>query len=296
MGPTLFGISDPFVNGCPVQRPWVHSLILRLVQMILHRLVVNSVVCYVLAFLLTTVLHEFGHAIVGSFLGSHPVLHHNYVAHLDRDALPVIHQAWIAMAGPLVSLVQGLFLLPVVDRAKGGGLFQLFLVWCMLLGFGNFFGYLMTGPIFTAGDIGKVYVMLDVSMALRITIALVGAAALCFVAYRVTRPFLQFATDRAMLEDAVSRLSFNFRIIILPWLIGSVVMTILYLPVIAIVSIIYPISSGMVFIFPWKNAKRVNDARALGSATLLSWAWPFYGALLGGILVFRLVLLPGIPF
>ncbi len=32
-------------------------------------LVVISAVCYVLAFLLTTVLHEFGHAIVGSVLG-----------------------------------------------------------------------------------------------------------------------------------------------------------------------------------------------------------------------------------
>ncbi|MGV9013143.1 MAG: hypothetical protein ACOH13_11160, partial [Flavobacteriales bacterium] len=58
-------------------------------------LVINSTVCYVLAFLLTTVAHECGHALVGAWLGSQPVLHAYWVAHADRDALPVLHQAWI---------------------------------------------------------------------------------------------------------------------------------------------------------------------------------------------------------
>lgn len=259
-------------------------------------LVVNSAVCYVLAFLLTTVLHEFGHAIVGSVLGSHPVLHHNYVAHLDRGSLPVTHQAWVALAGPLVSFVQGLLLLPVVRNGRGGGLFNLFLLWCMLLGFGNFLGYLMTGPIFTAGDIGKVHDLLEVPVALRILLALLGAAALAWLAYFSTRPFLRFAPDPAQLVDVPSRMTFSFRIIILPWLIGSMVVTLLYLPVVAVVSIIYPITSGMVFIFPWKNARRVEDAEAFGSTKLLGLAWSWYGAIVAAVLVFRMVLAPGIAF
>ncbi|HEY0976779.1 MAG TPA: hypothetical protein VGE21_04865 [Flavobacteriales bacterium] len=258
-------------------------------------LILNSAVCYVLAFLLTTVLHELGHATVGSVLGSSPVLHHNYVAHLDRDALPVIDQVWIALAGPLVSFAQGLVLLPVVNRRRGGGLFNLFVLWCMLLGFGNFLGYLMTGPLFTAGDIGKVYVLLKIPMALRIGIAVIGAAALAWVAYFSTRPFLQFATRPALVEDASSRTAFNFRIIIVPWLVGSVVVTLLYLPVVAIVSIIYPVTSGMVFIFPWKNARRVTDAKALGSASVSGTSWAWYAAVALAVLMFRLVLAPGIP-
>ena len=257
-------------------------------------LILNSAVCYVLAFLLTTVLHECGHAIVGSILGSSPVLHHNYVAHLGCENLPVTHQAWIALAGPLVSFFQGILLVPVVNRRKGGGAFDLFLLWAMLLGFGNFLGYLMTGPIFTAGDVGKVHELLDVPLALRIIVALIGAAGLTFVAYKSTRPFLQFATDQFVLDNAKSRTAFNFGIIILSWLIGAVTITLLYLPVVAIVSIIYPISSGMVFIFPWKNAERVKDARALGSGSLSAPLWTWYAALLGAVLIFRLVLAPGI--
>lgn len=258
-------------------------------------LILNSAVCYLLAFLLTTVLHELGHAIVGSVLGSSPVLHHNYVAHLEREALPVIHQVWIGLAGPLVSFAQGLVLLPVVNRRRGGGLFNLLMLWCMLLGFGNFLGYLMTGPLFTTGDIGKVFVLLETPMALRIGIAVLGAAALAWLAYFSTRPFLRFATQPALVEDAASRTAFNFRIIIVPWLIGSAVVTLLYLPVVAIVSIIYPITSGMVFIFPWKNARRVTDARAQGSASVSGIGWAWYVAVLLAVVIFRLVLAPGIP-
>jgi len=256
--------------------------------------VLNSVVCYVLAFLLTTMLHEFGHAVVGSLLGSSPVLHHNYVAHFDRDVLPVMDQVWIALAGPLVSFVQGLVLLPVIRIRRGGGQYNLFLLWCMLLGFGNFLGYLMTGPIFTGGDIGKVHDLLAVPMSLRVILAVLGAAALVWVAYFSTRPFLRFATVTSQVDSPSSRTAFSFRIIILPWLIGSVVITLLYLPVVAIVSIIYPITSGMVFIFPWKNARRVEDVEALGSARLHALGWPWYVALTLAVLVFRAVLAPGI--
>lgn len=260
------------------------------------KLVVNSTVCYLLAFLLTTVLHECGHAVVGSLLGSGPVLHHNYVVHMARGSLSIPHQAWIALAGPSVSLLQALALFPLVHHRKGGGLFDLFLLWMVLLGFGNFLGYLMTGPLFTAGDVGKVHRLLEVPMVIRIALAFLGGALLCRLAIWSTRPFLRFTREGAMLESQASRSSFNLRIIIFPWLIGSAVMTLLYLPVIAVVSIIYPISSGMVFIFPWKNARRITDARPYGSRRSYASAWPWYGMLLIAVLVFRLVLEPGVAF
>ncbi|HPF91936.1 MAG TPA: hypothetical protein PLL57_14845 [Flavobacteriales bacterium] len=259
-----------------------------------RQLVINSAVCYALAFLFTTVLHEGGHAVVGWALGSNPVLHHNYVAHLNRADLPVAYQAWIALAGPLVSLMQGLVLWLVVRSKDGGGLGRLFLLWAMMLGFGNFLGYLMTGPLFVAGDIGKVEVLLGLPMIVRVALAVIGAAGLTAVAYWSTRPFLAFAPEPVLLADAQARTRFNFRIIILPWLVGAATITMLYLPVVAIVSIIYPITSGMVFIFPWKNARRVGDARASGAASVFAGSWYWYAALLVAVLLFRLVLAPGI--
>jgi hypothetical protein len=259
-------------------------------------LTINSTMAYVSAFLVTTVLHECGHAFVGHWLGSAPVLHHNHVEHFQRDLLPLPHQVWIALAGPLVSLVQGILVAFWMRDRQGGGPFRLFMLWTMLLGFGNFLGYLMTGPLFTAGDIGKVHQLLDVPLWIRIGVAIVGAAALTVVAYRATLPFLRFAPEQHHVQDATSRVAFNGRIIILPWVIGSLVMTLLYLPVVAVVSIIYPISSGMVFIFPWRNAKRVQGAIAQGSSALTRSSLPLAVALLLGVVLFRAVLAPGIPF
>lgn len=259
-------------------------------------LAINSAVCYVLAFLLTTVLHEGAHAVVGAWLGSEPVMHHHYVEHMGRHELLLWQQVMISLAGPGMSLLQGILLTPMVRQRAGGGLFNLFVLWCALLGFGNALGYLMTGPLFTAGDIGKVYQLLGAPWAMRIALAVFGAAGLTYVAYASTRPFLRFSSEQAALEDARARTAFNFRIIISGWVMGALAMTLLYLPVVAIVSIIYPITSGMVFIFPWKQAARINGERAMGSTALTRSAWPLYGSLLAAVMVFRLVLAPGISF
>ncbi|MBL7951236.1 MAG: hypothetical protein JNM62_05905 [Flavobacteriales bacterium] len=259
-----------------------------------HLIAVNSAACYVLAFLITTVLHECGHAFVGSWLGSAPVLHHNYVAHFQRETLPVSHQVLIAMAGPLVSLVQGSIMAWFLHRRYGGGIGSLSGLWLMLLGFGNFLGYLLTGPFFSGGDLGKAEVLLELPMSVRVIIALVGGALLTLVAYGSTRKFLSFAAEQSTLGSPSTRLHFNRSIIILPWLLGSLVVTLLYLPIVAIISIIYPIMSGMVFIFPWKNAKRITNAIALGSSSLQRPAPWLYAALIGMAVIFRLVLAPGI--
>src|SRR5690606_268949 len=131
---------------------------------------------------------------------------------------------------------------------------ELFLLWLAVLGFANFLGYLMTGPVFTDGDIGKVFDTAGTAVWVRIVLAVVGAGLLLFIAYKMTRPFLEFSPRAEWLDNGASRKKFSLHSLILPWLIGSALITLLYLPVIAIVSIIYPVMRGMVFIFPWQNA------------------------------------------
>ncbi len=41
-----------------------------------QKIILNSTVLYVIAFLLTTIIHEFGHTIIGYIYGSNPILHH----------------------------------------------------------------------------------------------------------------------------------------------------------------------------------------------------------------------------
>ena len=257
-------------------------------------IVLNSAILYVIAFLLTTIFHELGHALAGAHFGAHPILHHNYVDYLSINQLPAIKKAYIALAGPLISLLQGILAGWAFLKVKRQTLFKLFLLWFSILGLANFFGYLMTGPLFQEGDIGKVYQLLNISLVWQIVVAVAGAAILFYAAFQMTVPLLQFSYKPVWISDAKSRKQFALNILIFPWLIGATIVTILYLPVIAVVSIIYPFTSGMIFIFPWKQAKRVTNIRCSKEREIGKPSAVLYGSLIVLIIVFRGVLAPGI--
>ncbi len=259
-------------------------------------IILNAAILYVIAFLLTTIFHELGHALAGAHFGSQPVLHHNYVDYHAINQLPAIKKVYIALAGPLVSLLQGILAGWLFLKIKKQTLSKLFLLWFSILGLANFFGYLMTGPIFQEGDIGKVYQLLHTPFILQIIIAVAGAVILFYAAFQLTVPYLQFSYQPIWVSNAKSRKQFALHIIIFPWLIGATIVTVLYLPVIAVVSIIYPFTSGMIFIFPWKHAKRVNNIRCSEDMGIGKPSVILYASLIVLIIVFRGVLAPGITF
>jgi len=259
-----------------------------------QKIIINSTVLYVITFLLTTIIHEFGHAIVGVINCSQPILYHNYVEHLAINQLSILQKVSISLAGPIFSLIQGILAALLFLKIRKQSLFKLFLLWFSILGFSNFFGYLMTGPIFQEGDIGNVFLLLNIPVILQIIIALIGAIILFYIAYKLTTPFLLFSYKQEWLSEPKLRKEFLFKIIIIPWLIGAIIVTILYLPVIAIVSIIYPFTSGMIFIIPWKNAKRVNNLKASKIIKIGEYSYPAYFSMVILILVFKLILAYGI--
>lgn len=255
----------------------------------------NSTLLYALAFMLSTCCHELAHAIAGLWFESGPILHHNYVEHTnDVVLLNTIEKVFIALAGPLVSLLLGLLSGIIFLQSSKRRLQELFLLWFAIIGLNNFLGYLMTGPIFTAGDIGKVYQLLEWSITGRIVLAILAAGLLLLLAYKLTRPFLEFSVREEWINTPVSRKSYSFRVLILPWIMGSLVVTFLYLPIVAIISIIYPITSGMIFIYPWQNA--VNADNISPSSDLKSHQLSFqliWGTLISAI-IFKFILAPGI--
>lgn len=259
-------------------------------------IIINSAILYVIAFLLTTILHESAHALAGLLCSSQPVLHHNYVEHLSTNHLSVWQQVFIALSGPLMSLFQGLVAGLVYFKSTKQRALELFVLWFSILGMLNFLGYLMTGPLFQNGDIGKTLMLLNTPLWTQIFIAFLGAGILLFIAYHLTSPFLTFSYKKEWVNSGQSRKNFSFHILILPWIIGSAVMTFLYLPIVAVVSIIYPITSGMVFIFPWQNARRIENLQLSDNRSLGQVSYVAILLLILMILGFRLILLPGIKF
>ena len=196
----------------------------------MFKITINSTTLYVTAFLVTTILHESLHTLFGVLFDSHPVLHHNYVEHLNEKALTTTQNIAIDVAGPLMSLMQGIIAATIFFKMKKYNLFQLFIAWFSILGFNNFMGYVLIGPIFKDGDIGQVYHLLDTSFYLQILFSLLAAVVLVKITLMMSKPFLGFATQQQWISDGHSRKKFLFQIIILPWIFGSLIMTGFYWP------------------------------------------------------------------
>lgn len=254
---------------------------------------VNGVIAYVLAFLLTTIIHEMGHWIAGIISGTNPRIHHNYVEHLNYN-ISNNSKSFIALAGPFLSLLQGFYGSWRYSVRDKDTRYSLFLIWFSVLGFNNVLGYFMMGPLFQVGDIGKFYQLNDVPIYVQIILCVIAAVGLLFVANRMTKPFLRFCYDAELLITPKTRKRFSFTILMLPWMIGSVIVTLLNLPIIARVSIIYPVMSGFVFIYPWQNSATVtNIMPTRNKAITRFWVGGFILLLLL-VFVFKFVLPVGI--
>ena len=65
-------------------------------------------------------MHELGHALTSKLLGGQPVLYNTHVENLNEHLL-VGREVAIVLAGPLLSLVQGLGFLAWAWQQRGAG-------------------------------------------------------------------------------------------------------------------------------------------------------------------------------
>jgi hypothetical protein len=130
---------------------------------------INSTVAFVGALFLTITLHEFAHGLTALAFGVKPTV---YAAYETHPSLSPGREAVVALAGPLFSLVSGLIAL--VAPHRGRGFWRLFVIWFGVLSVQSFFGYLLTGPFVSYGDIGHAFRLLHAPGVVYVVAFLVG--------------------------------------------------------------------------------------------------------------------------
>lgn len=187
----------------------------------------NAVCLYLLAYLLTIVLHESGHATMALALGDHPVLYSTSVR-TTSPHLSNLDHVLIAAAGPLLSLVQGLALLGWLHRRRpqgAGGFFGLYLG---LFGLLNFLGYLMIAPVVAEGDTGQIVARLHLPAAAVWAVAALALVAIVWAVGRTGPLLLGLLPAAAQAHE--QRLAGLRALLLWPWLLGSGVLVLLALP------------------------------------------------------------------
>lgn len=185
-----------------------------------------SLLAFVAAITATVLWHELGHGTMAKLLGYDPVI---YSGREDDPATTTRDSVLIAAAGPVLSLVTGVALLAALRRSRPGqrpG--TLLLAWLGLLGVETFAGYLLTAPFFSGGDVGRILALWQAPFAVALVVMLLGLVGVIGVAWLAVGVFARLMPGQP--ERPTDLRLFLRQAAVLPWLVGTVVVLLLSLP------------------------------------------------------------------
>jgi hypothetical protein len=250
-----------------------------------------STMMFVLAFCVTTMLHEFAHGFVSLALGGRAVVYTTYVRH---GPLAPRQRALTSAAGPLTSLLQGVVAVLALPES-GPATVRLFVLWLALHGFVNFFGYLITAPFEPTADVGKILGIVGGGRRTAFGILAIGLAANIAIGVLSARSLLELAPGQDSLSPGVARSLHMLLIAVAPWIVGAFVVTFVRRPAPHRASMRYPFFSGFFTLAALAEADGVTAVRASPDAwDGLVW-WPWLIAVAALAILFRTVLARGVP-
>ncbi|MGI8608316.1 MAG: hypothetical protein ACR2MY_03665 [Candidatus Dormibacteria bacterium] len=187
-----------------------------------HRvLLLNSAVAFALALMAMITLHELAHGVAALMQGQQPVIHPSSE---DDNAATVGAKVFIALAGPLWSLVSGVVVLALPQVPASRAFWRLAVLWFGLLSVQEFSGYLFVGLFTNVGDIGSTYKLLGSPIWLKRVVFAVGAALTYLTARVATRRLLEVTNTSGDTAAQMRALG------LFAWLIGVAIVVIVSLP------------------------------------------------------------------
>ncbi|GII28557.1 M50 family metallopeptidase [Planotetraspora mira] len=265
----------------------------------LRRAWIPLALSYAIAQPLEVFLHEFSHAVAARALGYQTTI--GQFVEDNPAAESGTHEAIIAAAGPVGSVVMGLVFLAIYRRSIRSQSFgNLLLMWLAMTGLVGGIGYLAVMPILADGDTAVLARILGIPMVLQIVIAVGSVGALYFLTRPLSTMYLDTLPPETPLETAfdrarsVTRLWTPFALgflLLIPAAIGGD-------PLIVFYGLFGAWGPGMALVgFMTLGARRPYE-RPVSSGTGSTWHTPAWGYVLYAavVLFYVLALRPGLPF
>jgi hypothetical protein len=264
----------------------------------LRRAWIPLAVTYAIAQLAEVFLHEASHAVTARALGYQPAIG-QFVENNPATGSSA-HEAIIAAAGPIGSVVTGLVFMAIYRRSIRRQSFgNLLLMWMAMTGLVGGIGYLSVMPILADGDTATVARILGIPMVLQIVIAVGSVVALYFLTRPLSTMYLDTLPPETPLDTPrdraknVTRLWIPFVLgflLLFPAAIGGDLLIIFY-------GLFGTWGPGMALVgFMTLGARRPYEPSE-SSPSGSPWHTPIWGYLLYAavVLFYLLVLRPGLP-
>ncbi len=258
------------------------------------RLTLLSALLYTLAFNLVFFVQELFLVLPKAFTpGLQPTLFHNNHRWHGEHALASLFQG----TGALATFLLGLACLLLLRRGAGRtAATRLFLIWLAYCGVFMALPQVAVGALSSGSDVGMAMDYFRLSAAAKNIAALLALAAIPLFAREFSRHLLGLASNPAELASVGARSRFIFHaatlpawmaiLLILPFRVPREWLEVIFLPVIVTTVGMFWIQSG---------AWRLRAVRAVGQPVAISLVYPLAAAI-ALLLVFQLLLRPGIPF
>ncbi|SDR21969.1 hypothetical protein [Pseudoxanthomonas sp. CF125] len=258
------------------------------------RLTLLSVLLYTLAFNLVFFVQELFLVLPKAFTpGLQPTLFHNNHRWEGEHALAGLFQG----TGALATFMLGLGCLFLLRRGVGRATPpRLFLIWLAYCGVFMALPQVVVGALSSGSDVGMAMDYFWLSANAKNIAALLALAAIPLFARQFSRHLLGLASQPAQLASAGACSRFIFQtatvpalvaiVLILPFRVPREWIEVLFLPVIV---------AGVGMFWIQSGAWRLRTVKATGLPVAIPLAYPL-GAAIVLLLVFQLLLRPGIPF
>lgn len=258
------------------------------------RLTLLSVLLYTLAFNLVFFVQELFLVLPKAFTpGLRPTLFHNNHRWEGEHALASLFQG----TGALATFALGLGCLFLLRRGVGRATApRLFLIWLAYCGVFMALPQVVVGALSSGSDVGMAMDYFGLSAIAKNIAALLALAAIPLFAREFSRHLLGLASKPAQLASAGTRSLFIFQtatlpalaaiVLILPFRVPREWIEVMFLPVVV---------AGVGMFWIQSGAWRLRTVKATGLPVAISLAYPL-GAAIALLLIFQLLLRPGIPF
>jgi hypothetical protein len=259
-----------------------------------RELAISSALLYALAFNLIFFIQELFLVLPKAFTpGLRPTLFHNNHRWEGENALASLFQGTGAVAILVTGLICAFLLNRPVERSSSA---RLFLIWMAYNGFLQALPQVVIGSIEPENDVGMAMDFLHLGATAKTLAALAALIAIPAVALWLRRPLLGVARDSVRIADGRARTRFVFNVATLPAMTAILLIIPFrvlrnWVEVVAVPVVVTLIGIAWIQAGAWA----VDGAKASGSLKSKSMIYAF-GALLILLLVFQIILRPGIRF
>jgi hypothetical protein len=258
------------------------------------KLMINSALLYALAFNVTFFIQELFLVLPKAFTpGLRPILFHNNHSWQGENPLASLFQGTGALAILLTGVACAQFLRCAPRRSTT---VRLFLIWMTYNGLFQSLPQVITGSVNPQNDVGMAMDYLGLGAAAKTAAALMALVAIPLAALSLSRLLLSLAESAAFVGSARARTRFVFHVATLPALSAILLIIPFRVPREFIEVVMVPVVVTVIGI-AWLQAGAwcISGVKTGGGPGAGSISYPL-GALLALLLVFQLLLRPGVRF